>query len=368
MPIRVKEKIPTIRLRHRKSKAGKKSYYMDYYVNGERKRETIGIVPLNIANQIVAKKNDDFINRRGIKVPLPDISLKEAISLHFNAKIEASEKKKTESTYRNYCTRLFDAIDKLGEKHFAKVSELTKGKFQLLVEEIRRKYPSENTANNTIKFLKAVDKTMYNRGFTAKRLTTNIVVKKPNPKLRAPFYTQEELDSIWENCSDYYRPIYQFIVSTGIRIGELINLTWDNVNLENRSIYIDVRVEGDKWSPKTKSSIRTIPLSIRALMILKELKKTQTGSDFVFVSKNGNKLSDNTCRDNLKRAIKSSGVTDKGSLHSLRHTFASLCIQSGKIDLYEVGRILGHSREDTTRIYAHLSPENSANKLDAIGL
>ena len=97
------------------------------------------------------------------------------------------------------------------------------------------------------------------------------------------------------------------------------------------------------------------------------LKQKGKHSKFVFISKKGSQLHPNSVYNPFVKARDSAKVDDKGSIHALRHTFASICAQKG-LPLYNIGTYLGHSREETTRIYAHLCPSDDAETLNRIGL
>ena len=152
----------------------------------------------------------------------------------------------------------------------------------------------------------------------------------------------------------------KFIVHTGLRKGEWINLRWYNVILdgENPSIAI---VSSGSWKTKTGES-RVIPLNKTALEIIK--KQKGRNKEYVFTSKNGSTIHPDKPYHSLKTALKNLGL--HGDVHKLRHTFASNLVMK-KRPLYDVQRLLGHRDIQTTMIYAHLSPDylkESVKKLE----
>lgn len=361
-------KTPNVNLRKHKRKKGN-SYYLDYFIDGKRVKETIGIVSPFEANEKLAMKQDEIRRYQGLKPShRPNISLKEAIDIHCRLK-ESSVRKRTINSYKNYRERIFSVIDDLGESNYSNLRTITEGRFNILAKKLRSDYTNQNTANNTLTFLKAVENTAIKKDYLDKKFSTDIKISKPEPKLTVQFYTNDELEKIWAHCDEFYLPMYKLISSTGLRLGELVNLTWDKVDTSNKQIHVDVRVSKTDgsvlWRPKSKSSIRSVPLSKKA----KEIILAQKGkhNKLVFISKNGKQLHSNTVYKPFVVARDKAGIQDKGAIHTLRHTFASICAQNG-IPLFKIGHYLGHSSEKSTRIYAHLSPSDDAEEFNKIGL
>lgn len=149
---------------------------------------------------------------------------------------------------------------------------------------------------------------------------------------------------------DHIRPLVLLAVNTGMRRGELFNLTWDDVNLTRASL--TVRGGGAK-----SGQTRHIPLNDEAVTILRGWwGLTETGAGLVFPSRDGGRL------DNINSAW--AGVLKRADItgfrfHDLRHTFASWLVMAGT-DLYVVRDLLGHASIQQTERYAHLAPEVKA--------
>ena len=167
-----------------------------------------------------------------------------------------------------------------------------------------------------------------------KRAARNIL-----PSLRAVDYT------------DYLKPLTLLALNTGLRRGELFNLTWSDVDLEGA--VLTVQGSGAK-SGKT----RYIPMNRTALDALTKWKAQGLGVGLVFTSpKNGKRF------DNINSAWDK--LTDKAKLpdfrfHDTRHHFASMLVQGG-VDLNTVRELLGHADLKLTLRYAYLAPHNTAN-------
>jgi integrase len=149
----------------------------------------------------------------------------------------------------------------------------------------------------------------------------------------------------WPNRS--FAGLVKFLLVTGVRRGEAMSLTFDRVDLENGTIFLD----------KTKSGkTRTVLLNSLAIEVLREMETLRKGTHrYVFPGH---------CKDapfvNPRRAFnllcKKLKITDF-HFHDLRHSFASLAVNAGA-SLYDVQKMLGHSSSQMTQRYSHLSDDS----------
>lgn len=150
--------------------------------------------------------------------------------------------------------------------------------------------------------------------------------------------------------SDYLKPLTLLALNTGLRRGELFNLTWADCDL--LGAVLTVQGSGAK-SGKT----RYIPLNRTALDTLNKWKAQGSGTGLVFVSPKTGKRFDNinSAWDKLTKAAKLPDFR----FHDTRHHFASMLVQGG-VDLNTVRELLGHSDLKLTLRYAYLAPHNTA--------
>ena len=158
----------------------------------------------------------------------------------------------------------------------------------------------------------------------------------------------ERLLRCLEDASPQLVPIVTFLANTGCRRGEAMALEWERVDLAGRTAEI---CASDKhgWVPKT-SRARTVPLNDRLVGLLGRLPRR---GPFVFAAPmTGDRW---RCWPQLQfdRARSAAGLV--GGPHTLRHAYASHFL-AAKPDLPLLARILGHSSERVTEIYAHLVP------------
>lgn len=149
---------------------------------------------------------------------------------------------------------------------------------------------------------------------------------------------------------DHITPITLLAINTGLRRGELLGLTWGDVDATSALL----TVQGA--SAKTGLT-RYLPLNMEAVRVLTAWRPADAGpEDLVFPGPDGGPMfSLKTAWEKVATAAKLDGFT----FHDLRHTFASKLVQAG-VDLNTVRELLGHSDIKMTLRYAHLAPEHRA--------
>jgi integrase len=111
-------------------------------------------------------------------------------------------------------------------------------------------------------------------------------------------------------CSAETKPIFEFALATGIRIGRILSLRWDQIDIQNRIIFLTRK--------STKKETHTLPLSEWALDIIKN-KPRHLMSPFVFCHLNGQPFKE--LRHGFKKALKRAGLDPTIRIHDLRHTY-----------------------------------------------
>lgn len=171
---------------------------------------------------------------------------------------------------------------------------------------------------------------------------------------------------------------------TGMRLGELCGLTWQDVDWHSRIITVRRTVERIKnldptakertkiiiCEPKTLSSVRTIPIPRYLFSRLREYyeKKAREGGegDFFILSNDAKPIEPNTLYNRYKKLMRRYKM-DRYTFHALRHTFATRCVEAG-FDTKSLSEILGHSNIATTlSIYVHPSLAQKRRQMDKLG-
>jgi integrase len=167
---------------------------------------------------------------------------------------------------------------------------------------------------------------------------------------------------------DDYAPLIGLTLLTGLRLGEVRSLKWDDIDLETGRINVirSTQKVGNRWvttEPKTKAGRRTVFVGELGIQLLRRQKavvakrRLQAGTRWqenglVFPGTAGQPLSADRVNAGVRRLCRSAGVP-KLTFHQLRHGSASLSLLAG-VALPDLSRRLGHSDVSvTTRIYAH---------------
>lgn len=177
-----------------------------------------------------------------------------------------------------------------------------------------------------------------------------------------------------------YENQFRFILQTGLRTGELVGLKWDDIDFENRTLTIsrtmEFRYKVGEWRvgpPKSKSGYRTIPLTDEAIRILKAQKEKNSKikvinlewADQVFLCRKGEPVKNSTYDTALFKICDKIGIK-RFSMHVLRHTFATRCIEAGMMPK-TLQKILGHSNIGITmNLYVHITEDEKHKEIDLV--
>jgi len=176
---------------------------------------------------------------------------------------------------------------------------------------------------------------------------SRVSMEKENNK-RDRWLSDEEEGRLLDACVPWLRNLVLFALCTGMRMGEILELTWRGVDFIRRTGTVFRSKNGER---------RTIPLNQTVLAVLKEKARVRSiRTDLVFCSKAQTPLESGHLRRSFRLALKKAVIEDF-HFHDLRHTFATRLVQAG-VDLYKVQRLLGHKSPIMTQRYAHHYPES----------
>jgi site-specific recombinase XerD len=203
-------------------------------------------------------------------------------------------------------------------------------------------------------------KVAFNKAIQWNYISANPLSKIKLPKIpkNNPFFiNNSELQLILNMETDpQLKNIYLFAFHTGMRLSEILNLKWTEINLNERIIEVK---NSDSFTTKGKAE-RIIPINETLFTILQDifpkLIDLQTKNLYVF-NKNGSLLSFYFVSKRFKKIIKKLPLNQKLHFHSLRHSFASNIVQKTG-NLFFVKELLGHKDFSTTQIYSHLQLNN----------
>lgn len=290
-----------------------------------------------------------------------------------------------QSTYAKYHYIIrTEILPELGDYPFIQmnssvVNAFTSKKLGISAEGTERKLASK-TVRDIYTILKSVIRYGENEYHTGV-LTANTVL--PRPKLEnVETLTIEELKKLdrylWDHQEDARCVGLLLCMYSGLRIGEICALKWEDVDLKEKTIkirYTMQRVtspESDgKYKtkividePKTQSSRRTIPISGEIYPAIVKIRGLAKGSPY-FLSNTDRYVEPRNYQYFFKSTLKKAGIRNV-NFHILRHSFATQCVAVG-MDIKTISELLGHSSTSITlTYYVHSSLETKKNQLELL--
>ena len=320
-------------------------YYIDYIDNtGKRIRKSLGTSNKKLAE--IKKAEIETELAKGKLGFATDIELEEFIKKY----LEYSRVNKSKSTYFTDKYTLEDFIEYFGN---IKLSQITIEKLEgWKIWLIESKGLSKITANVRIRHIKSA----LSKALEWKHIEENPATKLKQFKTpigRPDFITEDQMEQFLKFVDNYtHKAIIMLLYLTGMRISEAVNLTWEDVDLDNMTI----RVRSKKdWHTKNYKE-RVIPINKHLLQYLEHLKSISK-NQFVMPHKH------KKIRQILSHYSKLSGI--KITPHLLRHSMATALASKG-ISLQVIKEILGHSDYSTTLIYAKMVDEYKKKAIDVL--
>ncbi len=225
------------------------------------------------------------------------------------------------------------------------------------------KYAAKHHYNNL--------KNAFNKSIHWGYLTQNPLLKIKSlkvPQNNPSFIDETELEQILSKEANVtLQNIYLFAFYTSMRLGEIVNLKWNQVNLNERAIRVMNTVD---FTTKGQRE-RIVPMADKIFNLLTEIfpKVIDIQKEGYLFTKNGFKFNLDYVSKNFKKSVKEAAkdktIDSSIHCHDLGHNFASNLARKG-VSLLVVKDLLGHTDTKTTMIYAHLQPENLRNAVELL--
>jgi integrase len=307
-------------------------YYILYYQNGRQRWKSTGATTKPEALQALSRFRELLEER------LQSMSF-EQFSSKFLAYIEGTLAQKTVTLYRSLFKNFLHFVRK------AYVNEITSETLDRYKVK-RLKEVSAVSVNIELRALKAAMNTAKRWRLTATAPGVSLV-RVPE---QAPLsLTVEEFQKLLSIIKEHwFKELVVFAVLTGMRRGELLNLTWKDVDFERRTLTIQSR---DTFRTKAGKR-RSVPISQVVHQLL--WARAQRGIGQYVFTLNGRRVVEYSVSHKFKCYVRRAGLSERLHFHSLRHTFATWLVQEG-VSIYEVQKLMGHSSISVTETYAHLA-------------
>lgn len=222
-----------------------------------------------------------------------------------------------------------------------------------------------------------------------KALTNDLINYNPLSRVKSPLTITKRFKKLKENEEDIINPfnnkeikkildsitgnlyyVIFFMLNTGIRPGELISLTWNDIDFDKKRIAVDkTTFQGKVGDVKTQSSVRYVDMLPLLEEKLIELKNITGNYDYIILNQSKKPFySHDILNKRFKQLLKEIGIKER-SLYNLRHTFASHMIskiQNG-VDILWVSKMLGHKDASITlKVYAKFIKEDDNTRIEKL--
>ena len=291
--------------------------------------------------------------------------------------IKISNKQRTFERYKNIIS--LHILPHLGDYNIEDLSPIILQKFISNLSQNGNKRTNKGLSSNYINGIVSIIQSSLKKAHILGLVTDYNADKIKRPKLvekQIVCFTTCEQKKIEKHIANSHRQKLKGVILclyTGLRIGELLALTWNDIDFAKNTLsvtkschdgYINSKHCVIIDTPKTQNSTRQIPLSKPLINLLKQLRKN-TQSKYI-ISHNNKPILVRSYQRTFELLLKKLNIQHKG-FHALRHTFATRALECG-MDVKSLSEILGHKNTTITlNRYAHSLWEHKANMMDKLG-
>lgn len=347
--------------------------YLEYFdkETNKRKQKNMGSYPLKRdANKRLNEVKEEIYKE---ELLLPNEMILQDFLLDFLEKYKMNLSITTYNCYMRICKKYI--IPLLGD---IKLCDIKPIHIQNYVDDLL-----DLLTPQTIKVHLNILNLALKRAYRLKLIKENVVqfVEVPkNKKYKNEIYNAEDMKKLLEKSRETSLELPIILASgLGLRISEILGLTWNNIDFNDFTITIDKITVRDKGQvilkePKTESSIRTISAPKEIILILKQLKKDRLAAklrgekshrELIFYDKNLNPIAQDVLSKKFRYFLQENNLKHI-RFHDLRHSHVTMLIDA-KVPIKVISERVGHSNVNTTlNIYSHALREMDQEASDKI--
>jgi integrase len=324
-----------------------KNWLIEFKVDGKRYRRSSGTKFKRTAIRIEEKWRQEIHDGKHHIGTIKPLTIKEAADRYFSSVIQPKNNrensKKAERYSLNVIVRSFSPNTRLDA---IQSEDIAQWRDSLLLQGY-----APATANRYMASLRAIMNRACSEWNALKVVPRFHLLPLDNNRCR--YLSVQEETAIFEKSPSHLKNLIVFLVDTGARLSEALDLTWDHVDLGNTSHTSITLTKTKNGQP------RRIPLTARTTNLLMRLRLNNLdGCQSVFLYDPPGDRTPVPFKSPFtawKTALKNAGVDQSLRIHDLRHTFASRLVSKG-VPIFDVSKLLGHKSITMTMRYAHLSP------------
>ncbi|MCL2500327.1 MAG: site-specific integrase [Defluviitaleaceae bacterium] len=346
-------------------------------IDGKKKRLKKRFTNMNREELLKQMNNEKYKINRNIVTVKSDYTVGEWVLTWLNTYKRNIIKHKTydcyEFAYRHYIN------DSIGDIKLNKIQPEA-------VQQLYNRLLEKKLSTSSIKKVHVTLNQAFDQALKSNLIYSNPCRATSLPKSTVKLVTAmsvSEQDILINHCEDKStHNFFVFLLNTGIRCGEGLALTWDDIDFVNKqisicktmSVIINRDASGDApkrltivdESTKTASSTRTIPMNKHAERILLAQKSNPANDFYIFATRTSKAIAHRNMSRSFSRLMKTTGLQKSFSLHSLRHTFATRLLEKN-VSPKVVSDILGHkSINITLNLYSHVMPGLKQEAVDLL--
>lgn len=298
-----------------------------YTIEGKQKRKSLGSFETKV--QAIEKLTEYFKNPD--KLNMDKITFKQVYDMwskeHYKT-IREGTRRNFEGWYNKYLQKFNDYAFK-----------------DIKLIQVQEFFNNLELATGSIKIIKTLLNMIFSYALKNEIIEKNIIefveLRKHKPELQRKVFTAEEIQKLWDNINVPFADTVLIMIYTGLRVGELLNLKNEDINLEENIISVK--------ESKTETGIRDVPIKNNILKLI--TKRMILGNVFFITDKNRPVLY-NKYRRIFTELLKKLEIAEH-TIHDCRHTTATLLSDAGANQI-SIAKIMGHTDYNiTATVYTH---------------